>query len=305
MHIMQFSRSDLADFTYFLAIARHRNFRKAGLELGISASALSHALKGLETRLGIRLVHRTNRSVNLTAAGEELCNSITAPFAAIGQAVEDLNRFRDSPTGRIRLNVVADAAPLLLGPVLPVFMDRYPDVDVEITSSNRMVDVVRDGYDAGIRYGGTVPQDMIVQRLSADIRWVVTGAPAYLERFGTPETPYDLKDHRCLRIRLGDESIYQWEFQRDGKEFAVHVPGTVTIDESQTGLSLARNGAGLFFAAEPVQAQLVSEGTARIVLEDWSTTGPGYHVYYSSRQQVPSGLKLLIDLIREMRPLGF
>ncbi|MCH4023195.1 MAG: LysR family transcriptional regulator [Acetobacter sp.] len=302
---MQFSRSDLADFTYFLAIARHRNFRKAGLELGISASALSHALKGLETRLGIRLVHRTNRSVNLTAAGEELCNSITAPFAAIGQAVEDLNRFRDSPTGRIRLNVVADAAPLLLGPVLPVFMDRYPDVDVEITSSNRMVDVVRDGYDAGIRYGGTVPQDMIVQRLSADIRWVVTGAPAYLERFGTPETPYDLKDHRCLRIRLGDESIYQWEFQRDGKEFAVHVPGTVTIDESQTGLSLARNGAGLFFAAEPVQAQLVSEGTARIVLEDWSTTGPGYHVYYSSRQQVPSGLKLLIDLIREMRPLGF
>ncbi|WP_291362723.1 LysR family transcriptional regulator [Acetobacter sp. UBA5411] len=305
MHIMQFGRSDLADFTYFLAIARHRNFRKAGLELGISASALSHALKGLETRLGIRLVHRTNRSVTLTAAGEELCNSITAPFAAIGQAVEDLNRFRDSPTGRIRLNVVADAAPLLLGPVLPVFMDRYPDVDVEITSSNRMVDVVRDGYDAGIRYGGTVPQDMIVQRLSADIRWVVTGAPAYLERFGTPETPYDLKDHRCLRIRLGDESIYQWEFQRDGKEFAVHVPGTVTIDESQTGLSLARNGAGLFFAAEPVQAQLVSEGAARIVLEDWSTTGPGYHVYYSSRQQVPSGLKLLIDLIREMRPLGF
>ncbi|MBV1825384.1 LysR family transcriptional regulator [Komagataeibacter oboediens] len=305
MHIMQFGRSDLADFTYFLAIARHRNFRKAGLELGISASALSHALKGLETRLGIRLVHRTNRSVTLTAAGEELCNSITAPFAAIGQAVEDLNRFRDSPTGRIRLNVVADAAPLLLGPVLPVFMDRYPDVDVEITSSNRMVDVVRDGYDAGIRYGGTVPQDMIVQRLSADIRWVVTGAPAYLERFGTPETPYDLKDHRCLRIRLGDESIYQWEFQRDGKEFAVHVPGTVTIDESQTGLSLARNGAGLFFAAEPVQAQLVSKGAARIVLEDWSTTGPGYHVYYSSRQQVPSGLKLLIDLIREMRPLGF
>ncbi|MCE2564811.1 LysR family transcriptional regulator [Komagataeibacter sp. FNDCF1] len=305
MHIMQFGRSDLADFTYFLAIARHRNFRKAGLELGISASALSHALKGLETRLGIRLVHRTNRSVTLTAAGEELCNSITAPFAAIGQAVEELNRFRDSPIGRIRLNVVADAAPLLLGPVLPVFMDRYPDVDVEITSSNRMVDVVRDGYDAGIRYGGTVPQDMIVQRLSADIRWVVTGAPAYLERFGTPETPYDLKDHRCLRIRLGDESIYQWEFQRDGKEFAVHVPGTVTIDESQTGLSLARNGAGLFFAAEPVQAQLVSEGAARIVLEDWSTTGPGYHVYYSSRQQVPSGLKLLIDLIREMRPLGF
>jgi DNA-binding transcriptional LysR family regulator len=228
------------------------------------------------------------------------------PFAAIGQAVEDLNRFRDSPTGRIRLNVVADAAPLLLGPVLPVFMDRYPDVDVEITSSNRMVDVVRGRFTMpGIRYGGTVPQDMIVQRLSADIRWVVTGAPAYLERFGTPETPYDLKDHRCLRIRLGDESIYQWEFQRDGKEFAVHVPGTVTIDESQTGLSLARNGAGLFFAAEPVQAQLVSEGTARIVLEDWSTTGPGYHVYYSSRQQVPSGLKLLIDLIREMRPLGF
>lgn len=305
MHIMQFGRSDLADFAYFLAIARHRNFRKAGLELGVSASALSHALKGLETRLGIRLVNRTNRSVTLTAAGEELSNSLTEPFAAIGQAVEDLNRFRDKPAGRIRLNVVADAGSLLLAPVLPVFTDRYPDIEVEITSSNQMVDVVRDGYDAGIRYGGTVPQDMIVQRLSGDIRWIVTGSPEYLKRYGVPKTPHDLKDHRCLRIRLGNESLYKWEFQRDGKEFEVHVPGAITINESQIGLSLARNGAGLFFASEPVQTQLISEGALVPVLEEWTTSGPGYHVYYSSRQQVPSGLKLLIDLIREMRPIGF
>ena len=146
---MSIGRSDLADFTYFLAIAKHRSFRLAGLELGVSASALSHALKGLEGRLGVRLLNRTNRSVTLTAAGEELRDAITQPFSAIGQAVESCNRYRDAPTGRIRLNVVVDAAALLLGPVLPVFADRYPDIAVDVVATDRMVDVIGGGFDAG------------------------------------------------------------------------------------------------------------------------------------------------------------
>jgi DNA-binding transcriptional LysR family regulator len=167
-----------------------------------------------------------------------------------------------------------------------------------------MVDVTEGGYDAGIRYGGTVPEDMIVQRLSADVRWVVAGSPAYLERFGVPAHPMDLQQHRCLRIRLGDGRTYRWEFERDGEELEVVVPGAILLDETNIGLALLRGGAGLMFTAEPMLAPLVQEGTAKLVLEDWAARGSGYHIYYSSRRHVPVGLRLLIELIREMRPLG-
>lgn len=206
---MQFGRSDLADFTYFLVIAKHRSFSRAGLELQISASALSHALKGLEARLGVRLLNRTSRSVTLTAAGEQLREAITSPFNAIGRAVEDLNCFRDGPAGRIRINVPSDAATFLLEPVLPVFVDRYPDVEIDVAVSNQLIDVIDGGFDAGIRYGGTLRENMIAQRLTNDIRWLVAGSPAYLERFGTPVHPDDLQKHRCLRFRLGDDRVYQ------------------------------------------------------------------------------------------------
>src|SRR3954471_3261625 len=218
---VQISRTDLADFSYFLAIAKHRSFRRAGLEVGVSASALSHALKGLETRLGVRLLNRTNRSVTLTAAGEELFAAIDAPFDAIGTAVENLNRHRAEPAGRIRLNVLEHASTLLLAPVLPTFLDRYPDIEVDVVVSNHMVDVIATGADAGIRYGGTVPEDMIAQRLSSDLRWVVVGSPAYLERFGTPAHPRDLLAHRCLRVRLGDGRLYHWEFEKAGTAFSL------------------------------------------------------------------------------------
>lgn len=301
---MPVTRADVSDFSYFLAIARHRNLRLAGLEMGVSASALSHALKGLEGRLGVRLFHRTNRSVTLTAAGEELRDAIEAPFDAIGQAIDGLNRHRDAPAGRIRLNVPVDAAPLLLAPVLPAFVSRYPDVEVEIVASNRMLDVFDGGFDAGIRYGGTVPKEMVAQRLSADLRWVVAAAPSYLERLGTPTRPEDLQDHNCLKIRVGDGSLYAWEFMGPDGEFAIPVPGRITIDETRAMLSLGLQGVGLMYGPEPVFAPLCRTGDLRLVLEDWSTTGPGYHVYYSSRRQLPVGLRLLIDLIREMRPLG-
>ena len=301
---MQLGRSDLADFYYFLAIAKHRNFRLAGLEVGVSASALSHALKGLEARLGVRLLNRTNRSVTLTAAGEELQASINGPFDMIGDAAERLNRFRDAPTGRVRLSVPSDAATLLLGPVLPTFVERYPDIEVDISVSNRMIDVIDGGFDAGIRYGGTVPEDMVAQRLSADIRWLVTGSPTYFEKFGEPKHPDDLQHHRCFRFRIGDDTVYRWEFDRDGEEIAVDVPGPLMLDDSRTMTALLLAGAGLMYALEPLVAPFVNAGQARYVLQDWSSPGPGFHMYYSSRRQLPAGLRLLTDLIREMRPLG-
>lgn len=301
---MPTSRSDLADLTYFLAIAKHHSFRVAGLELGVSASALSHALKGLEGRLGVRLLNRTNRSVTLTAAGEELRNSISQPFSEIAQAVDNLNRHKDTPSGHIRLNVLVDAAQVLLGPILPIFAERYPDVAIDIAAANRMVDIVGEGFDAGIRHGGTVPEDMIAQRLSADLRWVVAAAPAYLERHGTPEHPNDLLHHQCLGVRLGDDRIYKWEFEGPDGEFAVPVPSKLTIDEGRAMLTLAVAGTGLMYGSDAVFAPFVASGQLRLVLEDWATTGPGYHIYYSSRRQVPTGLRLLIDLIREVQPLG-
>lgn len=301
---MPLSRTDLADYSYFLAIARHRSFRRAGLDLGVSASALSHALKGLETRVGIRLLNRTNRSVTLTAAGEELLAAISRPFDEIEQAVDRLNRYRDTPTGRIRINVPVEAASLLIGPVLPAFVDRYPDIELDIAVSNHLVDVTEGGFDAGVRYGDTVPVDMVAQRLSADIRWVVAGAPAYFDHHDTPTHPGDLAAHRCLRFRIGDDSIYRWEFERGEEAIAVAVSGSLIFDDSRAILAALVGGAGLMYAPEPLIASLVAEGRVRVVMNDWAPLGPGFYAYYSSRRHLPTGLRLLIELIRETRPLG-
>ncbi|RKE42747.1 MULTISPECIES: LysR family transcriptional regulator [unclassified Sphingomonas] len=301
---MPTSRSDLADLTYFLAISRHRSFRLAGLELGVSASALSHALKGLEARLGVRLLHRTNRSVTLTAAGEELRDKVAEPFGTIDQAIEGLNRYRDAPTGRVRLNVAAEAAPLLLAPIMPVFIERYPDIEIDIAASDQMTDVIDDGFDAGIRYGGTVPEDMVAQRLSGELRWVVVASPAYLEKFGIPQHPSDLEHHHCLGVRLGNAHIYRWEFEGPEGEFSVPVPSKILVNGGRAMLAMALAGTGLMYGMEASFAPHLARGELRLVLEDWATMGPGYHVYYSSRRQLPTGLRLLIELIREMRPLG-
>lgn len=301
---MPFRRSDLADLSYFLAIARHRNFRKAATELGVSASALSHSLRGLEERLKVRLVNRTNRSVTLTAAGEDLQEAIREPFTAIHEAEDRLNLHRDAPTGRVRINVPDDAATQLLAPVLPEFVARYPDVELDICVNNAMVDVTEEGFDAGIRFGGTVPEDMITQRLSADFQWVIAGSPAYFARCGEPQVPADLANHQCIRIRLGNDRIYKWELERGEESFVLDVPGGVTVNNGGAIRNMALNGLGLVYLARECIGDLIADGRLRVTLPDWSSAGPGYFIYYSSRRQVPRGLRLLVDLIRELRPLG-
>jgi DNA-binding transcriptional LysR family regulator len=244
--------------------------------------------------------------VTLTAAGEDLLASLDAPFAAIGSALDVLDQHRDptAATGRIRLNVLEHASTLLLAPVLPLFHARHPQVEIDVRVSNDLLDVVDAGADAGIRYGGTVPQDMVAQRLSADLRWVVVGAPAYLDRQGIPDHPRDLAAHRCLRIRLGDDRLYRWEFERADEQIAIDVPGAVTIDNTQFGLSLALAGGGLAYLPQPCVEPSVARGELRVVLADWGPIGPGFHIYYPGRRQLPTGLRLLTDLIREVKPLG-
>jgi DNA-binding transcriptional LysR family regulator len=301
---MQFRRSDFANLSYFLEIAKHRNFRRAGLELGLSASALSHSLRDLEEHLGVRLFNRTSRSVTLTAAGEALQAAIQDPFNEIGLALDVVNRFRDAPMGRVRLSVPNDAADHLIAPVLPAFVERYPDVELDVSVSNRMIDVIEGGYDAGIRYGGTVPEDMIAQKVSADIRWIVIAAPAYVERFGAPAHPNDLASHRCIRIRIGDDSIYRWEFEKAGEQLAIPAPGSLIVDDGRLGVAAALSGTGLFYVADTMVREELAAGRLLTVLDDWAPVGGGYHIYYSSRRQVPAALRLFIDLVRELRPLG-
>jgi DNA-binding transcriptional LysR family regulator len=301
---MQFRRSDFANLSYFLEIAKHRNFRRAGLELGLSASALSHSLRDLEEHLGVRLFNRTSRSVTLTAAGEALQAAIQDPFNEIGLALDVVNRFRDAPMGRVRLSVPNDAADHLIAPVLPAFVERYPDVELDVSVSNRMIDVIEGGYDAGIRYGGTVPEDMIAQKVSADIRWIVIAAPAYVERFGAPAHPNDLASHRCIRIRIGDDSIYRWEFEKAGEQLAIPAPGSLIVDDGRLGVAAALSGTGLFYVADTMVREELAAGRLLTVLDDWAAVGGGYHIYYSSRRQVPAALRLFIDLVRELRPLG-
>ena len=252
----------------------------------------------------MRLLNRTSRSVTLTAAGEELRTAILEPFDVIGRAVEVLNRFCDAPIGRIRLSVPTEAGDFLIAPVLSTFLDRYPQVEIEISVSNRMIDVIDSGFDAGIRHGGTVPEDMIAQRLTPDFRWIVVAAPAYLERFGTPRHPNDLRKHRGVRIRIGDESLYHWEFERGAEQIEVDVPGSLIIDQGRVALPAARQGSALMYVPDFMVAQLVKDGVLATVLDEWAPVGPGFHIYYSSRRQLPTGLRLLVDLIREMQPLG-
>jgi DNA-binding transcriptional LysR family regulator len=192
----------------------------------------------------------------------------------------------------------------VLAPVLTTFLELYPDIELDLAVDNHMVDVVERGFDAGIRYGGTVPEDMVAQRLSGDIRWVVAGAPVYLAKYGTPEHPSDLHQHRCLNFRLGDDRLYEWEFEKDNEELAISAPTSVMIDNSEVATRLALDGAGLTYQPEPIVAGLVAGGKLQRVLEDWAATGPGFHIYYSSRRQVPTALKLLIEHIRAVQPLG-
>ncbi|MBA7933787.1 LysR family transcriptional regulator [Klebsiella sp. RHBSTW-00215] len=301
---MNLNRADMADLIYFCAIARHHSFSKAAIELGVSASTLSHALKGFEARLGVRLLNRTTKSVTLTAAGESLAREVNEPVATIDAAIEQLNQFRDSPAGRIRLNVAVEAATLLLAPILPIFAERYPDIELDIAASNRIIDVTEERFDAGIRYGGTVPEDMVAQRLSADVRWVVAASPAYLARFGEPQHPDDLHHHRCVSNRLGNNRIYKWEFERGEEQLTIKVPPLLTVDQAETGVVAILQGFGLMYLPEPLISQHVSEGRLRLVLTDWASSGPGFYIYYSSRHQLPAGLRLLIDLVRELKPLG-
>ena len=295
---MQFQRNDIHELSIFLAIVQYRSFRKAADHLEVTASALSHSMKALEQRLGVRLLNRTSRSVAPTAAGTALAEKISAGLELINSGLEDLNGHYQGGAGSIRINVLKDAAVLLLRPAIPVFQQRFPNVELEVAVDDQFVDVTADGFDAGIRYSGTIPEDMIAVPLTPPLKWVAVAAPDYLRSHGRPVMPEDLNSHHCIRIRTGRGQIYKWEFERGDDRREIDVPGALISGETDLAINAALEGAGLCYCLERLASPYVSAGRLEVVLPKWASIGPPFSMYYSSRRQLPFGVDALIKIVR-------
>lgn len=292
------SRADLVDLNAFLVVARLRSFTKGAVELGLSPSALSHAVRNLEERLGVRLLNRTSRTVSPTDAGANLAKRLEVGFQEIGGALAAMNQHRDRPVGRLRLNVLADSARLLLPKVLPGFLEAYPEVSVEIAVEDRMIDIVANGFDAGIRFGGTVPEDFVAVRIGGELKWVAAASPRYLNSRAVISVPEDLRSHNCIQIRTGEGVIYRWSFQRGEERRAVEVPGQLCVNETTLGVELALAGRGIMYCLEDRISGEIRDGLLQVVLPDWAPEEPAFHVYYPSGRQMPPGLRELIDALK-------
>ncbi|WMJ70845.1 LysR family transcriptional regulator [Stenotrophomonas sp. 24(2023)] len=293
------SRPLLGDLSLFLTIARRGSFRDAGRELGLTTSALSHAMKKLETRLGVRLINRTQRAISLTVAGAELADALSRGLDAIEDGLNALEVHSAVPTGHLRLNVPHDAALLLLAPVLERFALTCPGVHLDLVVDDRPIDLVAEGFDAGIRFGALVPKYMIALPLTPPLRWVVAAAPAYLAAHGRPRTPADLHRHACIQMRIGDTSTYPWELGDGPAQVRVDVPGTIRTNDSATRVSAVMAGLGLGYFLELRIADALRTGQLEVVMPDWSSMDEPYCMYYASRRQPPPGLRQLIGLIRQ------
>jgi DNA-binding transcriptional LysR family regulator len=281
------------------AISAHRSFRAAATELGISPSALSHAIAGLEKRLGVRLINRTTRSVSLSEAGKHFLARISPALREIAGAMEDVNEFRDTPTGTLRINLKERAAHQILRPVVANFLRRYPDMNVELALEGRHIDIVAEGFDAGIRLAESVPQDMVAIPCGPDSRFIVVGAPAYFEHASVPQSPSDLLNHECIRRRMPGGKLYRWEFEKRGEEMAVDVPGRLTLDNDILMVEAAVEGLGLAFVSDFWVKGRLAAGNLQAVLEDWTPPFPGLRLYYPGHRHMTAGLRAFVDMLRE------
>jgi DNA-binding transcriptional LysR family regulator len=292
-------REELADLNAFVTVAEERSFTRAAAKLGTSQSALSYTIRRLETRLGIRLLARTTRSVAPTEAGERLLRTLGPALDRIGSELASLSELRDKPAGTIRITTGEHAAGSILAPVLTRLLPQYPDIRVEISVEYGLTDIVAEGYAAGVRLGEQVAKDMIAVRIGPDLRMAVVGAPSYFARRPRPKKPQDLTAHACIGLRLPTYGgLYAWEFAKRGRELKVRVEGQVVLNNIALRLNAAVGGLGLAYLPEDqVQAQL-SDGRLIRVLDDWCPPFSGYHLYYPSRRQPAPAFALLVDALR-------
>jgi DNA-binding transcriptional LysR family regulator len=290
-------RNDLTDLATFAIVAEERSFTRAAARLGMSQSAISHSMRALEKRLGLQLLARTTRSVSPTAAGTALLRNLNPALERIELSLAEVRKQKESPAGRIRLIIPRTATYMVLLPKLAHFARTYPEITLEVTSSNDPIDLVAQQYDAGVQIGEYIQRDMIAVRVTKDMRLAVVGSPDYFKSHKIPRTPRDLKDHACIGFRFSS-GIYRWEFEKGRKALTVNPQGPVTFDDPDLVIQAVLNGVGVGTAMEQSLAKMIADGRLIQVLKDWCPTFPGYFLYYPSRRNQPAALAALIKTLR-------
>jgi DNA-binding transcriptional LysR family regulator len=295
-------RENANDLLAFIAVARERSFTKAAAQFGVSQSSLSHAIKAFETRLGMRLLTRTTRSVSLTEAGDTLYQSMSPHFDAMEANFQMLIGRRDKPAGTIRITAADFSFHTVLWPILADFLSQYPDINVEVICEYGLVDIVSERYDAGVRYGEKVADGMIAVRIAPDMRMAVVGSPLYFEQYQVPISPRELADHNCIGMRFPTHGgLYAWEFEKGGDKQKVSVSGQLTVNGVYQTLDACLAGAGLGYLPETLVERHLADGRLIRVLEEWCPPFPGFHLYYPSRLQASPAFGLLVDALRYPR----
>ncbi|MBB4573562.1 LysR family transcriptional regulator [Rhizobium sp. MC63] len=290
--------TELSELAAFAAVARHKSFRKAGEERGVTASAVSHAVLNLEDRIGIRLLNRTTRSVSLTEAGELLISHLSPAFGEMAAALDALNRYRDTPFGKVRINVPNSIGPFVIGRIIAPLLQHNPNLQLEINATDRLVDIVEEGFDAGIRFGERVTEGMVALRIKPRIRLVVVGSPAYFETRPKPATPHELKRHLCIQNMFPSGARYAWEFEKDGQTVSFQPNGPLSLDDHELMMQAALGGVGLAYIWEPRAEKAVAGGELIQVLDDWCQPEEPLYLYYPSRRHMSAGFRAVIDAIR-------
>jgi DNA-binding transcriptional LysR family regulator len=297
------ARAELSELNALLAVAEARSFTRAAARLGTSQSALSHTVRRLEERLGVRLLTRTTRSVAPTEAGQRLVDSLRPALDEIDARLEAVTALRDRPAGRIRITVSETAADTILWPALARFLPNYPDIQVELVIDQALTDIAAGRFDAGVRLGEHLERDMIAVPIGPPLRMAVVGSPAYFAKAPAPRTPHDLADHECINLRMATNGgLYVWEFENGGRALNVRVAGALTFNRSALTVRAAADGFGLACVPEDHVASLVAEGRLARVLEDWCPPFAGYHLYYPSRRHQPAAFALLVEALRYRVP---
>ncbi|MCC4631967.1 LysR family transcriptional regulator [Xanthomonas dyei] len=293
------ARDNFKDLLALIAIVREGSFTRAAAKLGVSQSALSHTIRGLEASLGLRLLTRTTRSVAPTEAGERLIQTVAPRFAEIEEALSALSEMRDTPAGNVRITATDYAARAILWPKLSKLLQQYPDINVEMFIDNGLTDIVADRYDLGVRLGDQVEKDMIAARIAPDMRMALVASPSYLARRPLPKTPQDLTAHRCINLRMKTAGgIYAWELEKDGREVIVRVQGQLTFNGTYEAVDAAVDGFGIAFVQEDLARPHIKAGRLRWIMKDWSPTWPGLHAFYPSRRHSSPAFNLVLDALR-------
>lgn len=292
-------REELVDLNAFAVVAEEKSFTRAAAKLGTSQSSLSHTIRRLEARLGLRLLTRTTRNVAPTEAGERLLSTLRPALESIDSELASLRELREKPAGTIRITTAEHAATTILWPALERLLPQYPDIHVELSIDSSLRDIVADRFDAGVRLGEALAKDMVAVKISSDIRMVIVGSPDYFAKYPIPKTPSDLANHNCINLRLWSTgALYAWELEKDGREIRVRVDGQLAFNNVGMIVQATKAGLGLGFVMEDHVATDVAEGRLICVLEDWCAPFSGYHLYYPSRRQPSAAFSLLVDALR-------